>query len=535
MQSRFTAPRRSSGLVPAAAADAEDGKGAVSIGWLLSDGDDTPEVRIAIRVLKEILVGSPASPLRKALLDSGLGEDLIGGAEWDEMRQPAFVTGLKGVTEANRDRVEPLVLDTLENLVRLGIDPAAADAALNTIEFALRENGTWARGIGTILRSFETWLYDGDPIAALAFEQPLAAVRAGLQENPRYFEEMIEQYLLANPHRSMIWHAPDAELLARQEVEEKARLAKIRSDLGDEALRQITAKTLELKRRQETPNSPAALAKLPMLHLADLDRKNTAIPREVMTLGGRPVLHHGLATNGIAYVDIGFDLRTLSGDELAYVPVLARALTELGTDQEDEVTFAHRIARHTGGIEPHAFALTKTDAKSTAAWLVLRGKATVAKAGELIAILRDLLLSARLDQRERLRRLVLEEKARLESNLVPMGSYYCGLRLKAAANESGFANEQMYGVSQLAFLRQLAAEAETNWPAALARLSAVRSKLIVRSSAIANVTVDAKAWDPLRSQIEGTARMPSSGQPYAGDVAAVNSGRAMRDLLCRPR
>ena len=551
LQSRFTAPRRSSGLVPAAAADAQDGKGAVSIGWLLSDGDDTPEVRIAIRVLKEILVGSPASPLRKALLDSGLGEDLIGGAEWDEMRQPAFVTGLKGVTEADRDRVEPLVLGTLENLVRLGIDPAAADAALNTIEFALRENGTWARGIGTILRSFETWLYDGDPIAALAFEQPLAAVRAGLQKNPRYFEEMIEQYLLTNPHRSMIWHAPDAELLARQEVEEKARLAKIRSGLGDEDLRQITAKTLELKRRQETPNSPAALAKLPMLHLADLDRKNTAIPREVMTLGGRPVLHHSLATNGIAYVDIGFDLRTLSGDELAYVPVLARALTELGTDQEDEVTFTHRIARHTGGIDPHAFALTKTDARSTAAWLMLRGKATVAKASELIAILRDLLLSARLDQRERLRRLVLEEKARLESSLVPAGSYYCGLRLKAAANESGFANEQMYGVSQLAFLRQLATEAETNWPATLARLSAVRSKLIVRSSAIANVTVDAKAWDPMRGRIEALlgclpegSRTPVTWQPLIGprneglivptQVNYVAKGTRILDFAARP-
>ena len=117
-----------------------------------------------------------------------------------------------------------------------------------------------------------------------------------------------------------------------------------------------------------------------MLRLADLDRKNSVIPREVMMLAGRPVLHHGLSTNGIAYIDVGFDLRTLSGNELAYVPVLARALIELGTDKEDEVTFAHRIARHTGGIEPHAFALTKTDAKSTAAWLVLRGKATVAKA-----------------------------------------------------------------------------------------------------------------------------------------------------------
>ena len=502
LQSRFAAPRRSSGLIPAAAADAQDGRGAVSVGWLLSDGQDTPDVRIALRVLKEILVGSPASPLRKALLDSGLGEDLIDGADWDDLRQPVFVTGLKGVLKANHDRVEPLVLDTLDNLVRSGIDPAAVDAALNTIEFALRENGTWARGVGTILRSLETWLYEGDPIAALAFEQPLTAVRAGIAENPRYFEKMIEQYLLTNPHRSMVQHAPDAELLTRQEADEKLRLAKIRSGLGDEELQKILAKTRELKRRQATPNSPAALAKLPMLRLADLDRKNSVIPREVMSIRGRPILHNDLSTNGIAYVDVGFDLRTLSGDELAYLPVLARALIELGTDKEDEVTFAHRIARHTGGIEPHAFALTKTDGKGTAAWLVLRGKATTAKTNELIEIFRDLLLSARLDQRERLHRLVLEEKAQLEANLSPSGSYYCSLRLKAAASESGFANELMYGVSQLAFLRRLAAKTETDWPTVHARLDSIRSKLIVRSSAIANVTVAAKAWVPLQGRIE---------------------------------
>jgi presequence protease len=551
LQPRFTTPVHSSGQVPAAAADAQDGKGAVSIGWLLSDGEHTPEERIAIRVLKEILVGSPASPLRKALLDSGFGEDLIGGADWDEMRQPVFVTGLKGVSEANRDRIEPLVLDTLEGLVRSGIDQSAADAAVNTIEFALRENGTWARGIGTILRSFETWLYDGDPIAALAFEQPLAAVRAGRGENPRYFEKMIEQYLLTNSHRSTIWHAPDVKLLTRQEAEEKARLAKIRSGLGDEELQRITANSLELKRRQETPNSPEALAKLPMLRLGDLDRKNTVIPREVMTLEGRPVLMHGLSTNGIAYIDIGFDLQTLSGDELAYVPVLARALTELGTDKEDEVTFARRIAGHTGGIEPRAFALTKTDAKSTAAWLVLRGKATVAKAAELIAIFRDLLLCGRLDQRERLRRLVLEEKARLEANLIPMGNYYCGLRLKAGANESGFANEQMYGVSQLAFLRRLAAETETDWAAALARLTAIRSKLMLRASAIASVTVDSKAGTSLLAQIGGLLEClptsnytPRTWQPLTrprneglvvpSQVNYVAKGTGILDFAARP-
>src|SRR5262245_60709764 len=101
LQKRFSDPRRSSASIPASAFDATDGKGALSVGWLLSDGGDKPEVRLAVRVLKEILVGSSASPLRKALLDSGLGEDLIGGSEWEEMRQPAFVTGLKGVREAN--------------------------------------------------------------------------------------------------------------------------------------------------------------------------------------------------------------------------------------------------------------------------------------------------------------------------------------------------------------------------------------------------------------------------------------------------
>src|SRR5215467_3665106 len=551
LQSHFTVPRRSSAIIPAGAVDADNGKGAVSIGWLLSDGNDEPQVRIAIRALKEILVGSPASPLRKALLDSGLGEDLIDGADWDELRQPVFVTGLKGVREVNYDRVELLVLDTLGNLVRSGIDPAAVDAALNTIEFALRENGTWARGVGTILRSFDTWLYDGDPIAALAFEKPLAAVRTSLAESPRYFERLIEQYLLINPHRSTIWHAPDAALLARQETEEKERLARIRSSFSSEELQGITTKTVELRRRQEAPNSPSALAKLPMLRLDELDRMNSVIPREVVTLEGRPVLHNNLSTNGIAYVDVAFDLRSLSGDELAYVPVLARALTELGTNREDEVTFAHRIARHTGGIEPQPFALTRTDGKSTAAWLALRGKATVAKASELFAIFRDLLLDARLDQRERMRRLVLEDKARLEASLVPMGSYYCRLRLKAAANEAGFANEQIYGVSQLTFLRKLAAETDTDWPTVVARLNSVRSKLLSGSSAVINVTVDNKALGPMRGEIEellaslpAGAYTPMTWQPLdrstneglivPSQVNFVAKGTAILEFASRP-
>ena len=114
----------------------------------------------------------------------------------------------------------------------------------------------------------------------------------------------------------------------------------------------------------------------------------------------------------------------------------------------------------------------------------------------------------------------------MRSSLVPAGSYYCSLRLKAGANVSGFVNEQMYGVSQLEFLRQLAAQIETDWPAALARLTTVRSKLILRASALANVAVDANAWAPLRDQIERLLGCLPEGQPCSGGVAALDYARA---------
>ena len=172
----------------------EDGpKGMVAVNWALSETKDV-EMNFSLRILEYMLLGMPGSPLRKALIESGLGEDLAGGGLGDELRQITFSTGLKGVRMKDVDKVEPLILKTLGDLAASGIDPKTRDAALNTIEFRLRENntGSFPRGLLLMLRSLTTWLYDDDPFALLAFEEPLKKCEKALSE-PFFFEKMIDR------------------------------------------------------------------------------------------------------------------------------------------------------------------------------------------------------------------------------------------------------------------------------------------------------------------------------------------------------
>lgn len=502
LQPRFNAPRHATAPAPASEAMAREGRGNVSISWMLADASEPAERQLADALLVDILVGSHASPLRKAMLESGLGEDLLGGYVSRHTRQRTFVVGLKGVLEADHANVEPLVLATLERLARDGFEPAAIEASLNSTEFALREMNTPQRGVRVLTNALESWNYGGEPLTTVAFAAPLAALKSSLAANPRLFEDLMRERLIENPHRSTMWHAPDAGLLARQDAEEKAELKRIEATLTPADRARIAAETAELKRRQEAPNAPEQLAKLPVLRLADLDRRNQAIPREIGTLGGRPLVLHPLATTGIAYVDVALSLAGLTTEELLYVSVLARAIVELGTSREDDVQIAQRIDRYTGGISPSTVAMGRADGPGTAAFLVFRGKATIARTAELAAILRDLLIEARLDQREQMLRIALEDKTRIESSLLMAGTHFCKLRLSAGLHEAGIVNEQIDGISQLFFVRRLVTDIEKDWPSVLARFEAVRRKLVVREAATVNVTVDRAGWSVVGPQVE---------------------------------
>lgn len=487
-QTRFSAPRE---FEHTFSADGDNQKGMVMLNWLIDDNRD-PTVLMARELLSYILLGNAAAPLRKALIDSGLGEEVVGGYESDLLQQ-TFSVGMKGIDPANAGRVEELILRTLTDLAEQGIDSETIAAAFNTFEFSLRENntGSFPRGLVLMLRALGTWLYDDDPIAPLRFEAPLAAVRTMVASGERLFERLIRELLLDNPHRTRVTLRPDPEHAARLAAAEQARIDAFAATLDDAKRAALIAETQALAEWQQMPDPPEAIAAIPTLRLADLDRAVKHIPTEIDERGGVRLLRHNLFTNGIVYLDLAFDLRALPSHLLPYVPLFARALTEMGTATSDFVRLLQRIGRETGGI--YAATMTATDIVTAApvGRLIVRGKSTVAQAIELLRLLREILLTVNLDNRERFRQIVLRARANKESSLVPAGNAYARQRLAARFAPAEWADEQMGGVSAIFFLRELEQRVQHDWPSVLADLEAVRAALINRRGLVANLTLDA--------------------------------------------
>lgn len=502
LQTRFSAVQRFSYPYDAGSDGDHARKGYVMLNWMLHEVSDV-QTSLALEILSHALVGTQASPLRKALIDSQLGEDLIGGGFSDSYRQATFSTGLKGMAVEDAAKVEQLILDTLRKLAAEGIERDMILASLNTLEFRLRElnTGGFPRGLVHMFNAFHVWQHGGDPLEAISFERPLAHIKAAYARDQHYFSSLIEQLLLANLHRTVVVLKPDAKVGKDNEAEEMQRLTAARAAMSDADVAAVLSSVEGLRRRQNTPDAPDALATIPTLTLADLDPKIRQIPTDAQTVAGAPLLYHDLFTNGIVYLDLAFDLRSLPPALLPYAGLLGRLWTGMGTTRRDFVKLSQLIGQKTGGIGAGAMTATSRDRSRPLTWLIMRGKATTAQAGDLLAIVREILLEARMDNRERLRQIVLSEKARMESSLMPGGSGVVYARLRSHFSVADWAGEQMGGVEHLFFLRRLAERIESDWPAVLADLQQVQRLVVNRASLLGNVTVDQASFGALRAQL----------------------------------
>lgn len=516
--------------------DGNDDKGFVAVNWGLPEHGNL-EFSLAFTILTYILTGTPASPLRKALIDSGYGEDLAGSGYEESMRQSSWSIGLKGVVPKNLDKVEELILTTLKTLAKDGIDPNTVEASVNTVEFALREKntGNFPRGLAVMFEALNEWLYDKNPIDALGFEAPIKDLRARLARGEKLFESMIDTWLVNNAYRSTVKLLPSAKEGKRRLRMEKSELAAIRAKLSDAEIEALTAKTASLNRRQEAPDSPEALATIPALDLADIPQEAPKLPREIFVLEDnagnsvQTVLFHDLPTSSIFYLDIAFPFASIEPRLLPYLSLLGRAILETGTEKIDYITMSQEIGKHTGGIGASVYTGTVWQSKEPAAYFILRAKVMTEKTDKLLGLLAEVLLRAKLDNRERIKQIVLEEKAQMEAAAIPEGHRLVITRMRSHFSDADAMAERLRGCEQLLFLRQLAGRIDTDWDGVLADLEAVRASVIVFSRALYNVTLDRAGFESIRPALgrfaAEMARSDKTGRD-AGSTAASGCATA---------
>ena len=479
-------------------------KGYLVQNWLLPEPTNPIDV-LELQILAHILLGTPASPLRKALIESGYGEDLAGIGLETELKYMFFSTGLKGIPVDEQGRLEyqteimDIIKNTLQKLVDEGISSATIEASMNTIEFHLRENntGSFPQGLNLMLRTFKAWLYEGDPIEAVNFEIPLKHIKRSVAKDTTFFEQSIRRYFLENPHQTTVILLPENGLQQRMADEERQHLKKIKRTMSKSQLRELVQLDQELERIQDKPDLPENLDRIPVLSIDDLDKQNKEIPIQIIEIEESKVLFHDIFTNGILYFDVGMNLRLLSAELIPYVPLFARSLIEIGTEDEDYVKFMQRIGRQTGGFTSSIYTTLRNSDKKEIAWLFLRGKATVEHVKDLLDILSDMLLKVAFDNKERFLQMLFEEKISYESALVPAGHRFVNGRIRSNFNLSDSASEMMSGIEYVYFLRDLIEEVQNDWQSVLAKLEQIRQLLVNAQTMVFNVTLDEPNFNQL--------------------------------------
>jgi Zn-dependent M16 (insulinase) family peptidase len=485
------------------ACPAGEQKSTVFLSFLCGDTTDNQET-IDLAALTETLLGHDGSPLTRALIDSGLGEDLtpVSGLE-GEIRETVFTVGLKGVKAGDHKKVEALIFDTLRGLADKGIPKEEVEAALLSMEFSHREirrsggpfSLVWMR------RSLRCWLHGGTPWDSLLFAPLFDGLKQCLSSNPRYFEELIQKFFLDNPHRALVIVEPQKDFLEKKEAKLAESLRQKEAALSEAEKKALKEKNLELKKVQEEPDSPEALASIPHLSRNDLSAEIELIDREYLDAKGTPVLGHALYTNGISYVDLAFPVDNLEEREYLWLPFFSRTVVSVGLPGMDYGEVSSLLARTVGGF--YAMLHTGTPVPSSGPvefpsgtfdlcgrdWIIYRLKALDEKTGASLDLARRMIIEADFSDLRRIRDLVLEAKNQISSSLAPSGHSYASTRSARYFSRSCQVEESWSGLDQLMFIHNIA---KLDTQEVARTLSSIRDKLI-RQGLIINLCGNASS------------------------------------------
>lgn len=479
-----------------------------TINWLINPPVDQmrPQDLLALSVLNHILLATSASPLRKALTDSRLGDDVVGGGLEMDLRQMTFSVGLKGMTAGAVKEMQQVVVSLLKDIEKNGIPSEMVDASLNTIEFRLRENntGSFPKGLSLMLRAMTTWLHDADPLEPLKFEDAVAGLKTRLAAKEPVFQECISKYILKNPHRALVTMKPDPEFAKKEDEMEQMRINDSVKSFTKEDFKRVVTETQRLKAQQAAPDDPAQLAKIPTLTREDLEKKVKRVPMERFDEKGAMLLHHPLATNGVVYVDIALDMSHVPAHLLPLMSIFSGSLTELGTKRRDFVSLQQLVGRETGGVQSSSYLsqICAADGNGPAVVrLLIRGKGMVSQVPALMNVIAEILTEVDIDNKERVRQLLIEERAGLESGLAGSGHMVAASRLGAMRRASLWADEQMGGVDFFKAVKELINRVDTDWGSVRSDLQALKVSAISRENMLMNVTTSKEDFSSVKRSL----------------------------------
>lgn len=451
-QMPFRVNRRSQTYYNITTFDKKDNRSYLSANFVLGESTDA-ETYLMVDILRNLLIEFPSAPLKKALIDNGLGEDVI--FLNNKGFQPSISIIAKNIHEDLESKFEEILFATFNTLVKEGINRSLIESCINLVEYDLREADRFpTKGIVYSMRLMDSWIYDGHSSTHLCYNETLSSIKAKISSN--YFESFIEDNLINNTHFSIVTMNPKVDLSTENNLILERKLDEYKKSLSEAELNRLIDSNNALIEKQLRPDTAEALATIPKLSIHNVSRKAEEIPQEVIQENDFTILYHNVHSSSVAYVDFLFDTSIIEQDLIPYVALLVEIIGNLDTQTYTYSELSSLIHTSTGGIElSNAVYVEQGRSKKYHPKLVIGGKAIGEKIADLMRYIKELITFSKIDDKKRIKELLLQIKSKHEIGLFHRGSSIVSKRVSSYYSPSFKYSEQIEGLDFFWFIQHI--------------------------------------------------------------------------------
>ena len=457
----------------------------------------------AFDVLDYALVSSPGAPVKQALIDAGIGDDVYGSYDAGIL-QPVFSFVAKNANASQADEFESIIENTLKEVVKTGINKEALLAGINSSEFKFREAdfGQFPKGLLFGLNCLDSWLFDDmKPFIHLECLGTFAKLRKAVDTD--YFEKLIQEYLLDNTHGSSVTVKPKRGLGNEREEALAKELSDYKASLSDEEIKKLIEDTEHLKKYQEEPSSDEDLRKLPMLTRADMKKNAMPFSNIEDELSDVKVVRHDIESNGIDYISFLFDAGDFAQSELGYLGFFTNALGLVSTEKYSYTDLANATNIYTGGISTGT--ASHPDIKDRNNFVFkfeVKLKVLEKNLDKALELMEQMLLSSDFTDTKRLSELVAQIKARLQANLSSSGHLVAAMRSMSSFSRYALYQDELKGIAFYRSICHIEKELSESPKSVSDKLAAIAKKLFARNRMLISFTGNNEAYGNTKPSLE---------------------------------
>ena len=482
--------------------DSQENKTYLSYNRVVGDSLDEMLYQ-AFDVLDYALVSSPGAPVKQALIDAGIGDDVYGSYDAGIL-QPVFSFVAKNANASQADEFESIIENTLKEVVKTGINKEALLAGINSSEFKFREAdfGQFPKGLLFGLNCLDSWLFDDmKPFIHLECLGTFAKLRKAVDTD--YFEKLIQEYLLDNTHGSSVTVKPKRGLGNEREEALAKELSDYKASLSDEEIDKLIEETEHLKKYQEEPSSDEDLRKLPMLTRADMKKEAMPFSNIEDTLSDVKVVRHDIESNGIDYISFLFDAGDFAQSELGYLGFFTNALGLVSTENYSYTDLANATNIYTGGISTGT--ASHPDIKDRNNFVFkfeVKLKVLEKNLDKALELMEQMLLASDFTDTKRLGEIVAQVKARLQANLSSSGHLVAAMRSMSSFSRYALYQDELKGIAFYRSICRIEKELSESPKSVSDKLAAIAKKLFARNRMLISFTGNNEAYGNAKPSLE---------------------------------